>query len=384
MAEKILVVDDELETLRLVGLMLQKRGYQIVAANNGAQALNIAKTENPNLILLDVMMPDMDGYEVTRQLRSNPVTADIPILMFTAKSQVDDKISGYDSGVDDYLTKPTHPDELAAHVRALLSRRAKIQTGFLTPERGQIVGVLAVKGGIGTSSLVINVGISLYKRTKGSIIAVELHPGQGNWGVELGLTKPEGLNRLLAMKPGEITPEVVKLELIPDRSGLQLLTSSYQIKDVAQIQALTQLETVINHLATLGQIILLDIGNNLFVGIDRVLALCNEVIVVVEPHPTTVARSKVFIEELRERGFGKSKLLTTVLVNRIRSDVQLSWTQVQDSLEQPVSQVISPVPELAFQAAVRYTPITMIQPDGLIAQQYSNVADLIAQRIRQK
>ena len=101
MPEKILVVDDDIDTLRLVGLMLQRQGYQIVAANNGHQALTMAQAEKPDIILLDVMMPDMDGYEVCRRLRSSNVTAPIPIIMFTAKSQVDDKVTGFEAGADD-------------------------------------------------------------------------------------------------------------------------------------------------------------------------------------------------------------------------------------------------------------------------------------------
>ena len=122
MAEKILIIDDDVDTLRLVGLMLQRQGYEISAASNGSQGLTKALEERPDLILLDVMMPDMDGYEVTRRLRKNPVTAAIPIMMFTAKTQLDDKVTGFEVGADDYLTKPTHPTELQAHVKALLAR----------------------------------------------------------------------------------------------------------------------------------------------------------------------------------------------------------------------------------------------------------------------
>ena len=112
--------------------------------------------------------------------------------------------------------------------------------------------------------------------------------------------------------------------------------------------------------------------------------MSNEVILVVEPNPTSVSRTKVLIEELYEKGFGKSRLITTVLINRIRSDIQLSWSQVQEALEQPISLIVSPVPEMAYQAALRFTPISMLQPDGLTAQQFGKVADLLAQRIHKK
>jgi Response regulators consisting of a CheY-like receiver domain and a winged-helix DNA-binding domain len=95
---KILIVDDDLETLRLVGLMLQRQGYEISAANSGSQALGLARSESPDLIVLDIMMPEMDGLQFSQRVRKDPAIAAIPILMFTAKSQVDDKVAGYEAG----------------------------------------------------------------------------------------------------------------------------------------------------------------------------------------------------------------------------------------------------------------------------------------------
>lgn len=134
MAEKILIIDDDIDTTRLVCLMFQNLGYQTVVANDGRQGLVKTSKEAPDLVLLDIMMPDMDGYEVARRLRNNPETTRIPILMFTAKSQADDKIIGYDAGADDYLTKPTHPSQLQAHVKALLKRSLKAETEQIPPQ----------------------------------------------------------------------------------------------------------------------------------------------------------------------------------------------------------------------------------------------------------
>ena len=163
MAEKILVVDDDLDTLRLVGLMLQHQGYQIVAASNGAQSISLAQTEKPDLILLDIMMPEMDGYEVARKLRLDPATNTIPIIMFTAKTQVDDKVAGFEAGADDYLTKPTQPRELFAHVKAVIARGKKTTLPVPSPSasrtRGYVIGVIGVKGGLGLSTLALNLGI---------------------------------------------------------------------------------------------------------------------------------------------------------------------------------------------------------------------------------
>jgi DNA-binding response OmpR family regulator len=98
MVEKILIVDDDIQTLHLVGLMLEKQGYRILAANTGIQAITLAHSEHPDAIILDVMMPDYDGYEISRRLRKDSETLHIPILIFSARTQV--KIVGV-TGADD-------------------------------------------------------------------------------------------------------------------------------------------------------------------------------------------------------------------------------------------------------------------------------------------
>ena len=225
MPEKILIVDDDVETLRLVGLMLQRQGYKIVAANNGAQAIASAKMEQPDLILLDIMMPDMDGYEVTKQIRSDIAIQKIPIIMFTAKGMVDDKVEGFDAGVDDYLTKPTHPAELTAHVKALLARNIKRPTGTLQP-KGLVIAVMSAKGGIGSTTLAMNVGVALRQKTKGDVIVAELRPSQGTLGIDLGYTNVNELSRLLKHPANELTSNMVENELVIHSSGVKLLMAS--------------------------------------------------------------------------------------------------------------------------------------------------------------
>lgn len=378
MADKILIVDDEIETLKLVGLMLQKQGYQILAASNGKQAITIAKQELPDLIVLDVMMPDLDGYEVTRQLRAEPATATIPILMFSAKTQVDDKVIGYEAGVDDYLTKPVHPAELTAHIRILLSRSTKSTPKLAPSERGRVIAVLSVKGGLGVSTTVLNTCISLKQKQKTAVIAVDLHLGQGGWAFELGYPKPEGLNHLLSLKIGEINRETVEHELILHSTGVQLLLSSARMKDVDQFKAVAQLEAIIGQLSQLAPMVMLDIGSNIFPGIERILSICNEAMVIVEPHPVTFARTKILVDELNERAFGHSKVLSIILVHHARSDIPYSWSQIQDTLQVPITQIVSPVPELAYQATIRSTSIIVSQPDCIASTQYNKLAETLA------
>jgi DNA-binding response OmpR family regulator len=382
MSDKILIVDDDIETLRLVGLMLQRQGFQIIAANNGAQALSQASHERPDLVLLDIMMPDMDGYQVTRLLRRDPPTAQTPILMFTAKGQVDDKVAGYEAGVDDYLTKPVHPVELVARIKSQLARNRGRVPGIAPAEQGYLLGVVAPKGGMGVSSLVLNLALRMHQRTKMDLIAAELRPGNGTWGAELGVANPGGLNNLLRMKPGEITTEAVEKELVRTTYGLRLLLSSCSIRDLPQLNASNQLEAVLQQLSAITPLTLLDIGAPFLPNFDKVSSLLQEVIVVTEPYPGTANRTRLFMDELNERGFGRARLMTVVIVNRVRADVQLSISQVQEKLGHPITQVFPPAPEQAFQAGLRSLPLTEVQPESLLTQQFDRLADSIYQRVK--
>lgn len=119
MPKKILAVDDERHIVRLVEVNLQRAGYDVVTAYDGREALEKVKAEKPDLIVLDVMMPLMDGFEVLSNLKKDPETKEIPVIMLTAKAQDADVFRGWQSGVDCYLTKPFNPMELLTFVKRI-------------------------------------------------------------------------------------------------------------------------------------------------------------------------------------------------------------------------------------------------------------------------
>ena len=122
MSHKILVVEDEADLLDLVVYNLRKEGFKPLRAETGEKALELARTEKPDLVLLDLMMPGLDGLEVCRRLRANEATADIPIVMMTARVEESDAVVGLSVGADDYVKKPFGVKELLARVRAVLRR----------------------------------------------------------------------------------------------------------------------------------------------------------------------------------------------------------------------------------------------------------------------
>ena len=116
----ILIVDDVPDNIRLLGNILQQEGYQINGAKDGLQALKVAAKVIPDLILLDVMMPEPNGFETCQRLKDNPVTQDIPIIFLTAMDQVNDMVKGFQAGAVDYITKPFNTLELLVRIRTQL------------------------------------------------------------------------------------------------------------------------------------------------------------------------------------------------------------------------------------------------------------------------
>jgi two-component system phosphate regulon response regulator PhoB len=139
MSNKILVVDDEPDALELIEFNLKAAGFEVVTAMDGESALKKARALSPALIILDVMLPEMDGLEVCKTLRRDPATLPIPIIMLTAKAAEIDRVLGLELGADDYVTKPFSPRELVLRVKGLLRRKAEPAHGTEQIRAGQLV-----------------------------------------------------------------------------------------------------------------------------------------------------------------------------------------------------------------------------------------------------
>ena len=138
MSSKLLLVEDDPDLLEILRLTFENEGYRTVQATNGEDALRIARRQSPDMVILDVMLPGLDGIEVCRQIRADPALKHLPILMLTARSEESDIVLGLGVGADDYLSKPARPRELAARVKTLLRRAG--------PRDAAVTGELIVRG----------------------------------------------------------------------------------------------------------------------------------------------------------------------------------------------------------------------------------------------
>jgi MinD-like ATPase involved in chromosome partitioning or flagellar assembly len=315
------------------------------------------------------MMPGIDGYTVIKHLRQNSITDQIPIIIFTAKTEMEDKVLGLELGADSYLTKPISTRDLITHIKAAISRSSRKTNVIPAYESGQMISVLASRGGIGVSTVTINLGIALHVSSKKEILVSDFRPGQGMIGMDLGYKNAEGFNRLLQMSSPEINRLSIENEIIVHSSGVRLLLSSSQPHDAKYLTNTDQFESIARILPQLADFVLIDLGTGLTPIASKILPICSKVIVIIEPNQNTIDQTKLLLRDLPATGIGENQIYI-IMVNRIRSSLELKLSDVQEQLGQQVSIVISPEPELTYQASLQKIPLTLLRPESLVAKQF--------------
>ncbi len=379
MKEKILVIDDDLDSLKLIGLLLQRQGYQVAAAPGGSQGLAQAENEPPDLILLDIMMPGMDGYQVCRKLRRNPQLAHIPVIMFTAKTQVEDKVAGFDAGADDYLTKPTHPAELAARVKALLTRSSAVQDAAIQPVRGKIVATLGVRGGSGVTTLAINLSLALAE-TQPHLVLVDLQLGMGAVGLQLGYPQGAGLSQLLEQHLNQLQIEHVEQALVDYNPALRLLLTRYDPTTGTTPLLADHAKRILSLLTRVGNLIVVDLGSRVTNTALEVLKLADLILLCLPPQQPALLMARTLLRHL-EQGEVLHGQIGLVLTNIVSSAPSVSPLQAESQLGHPVLGNVSHAAELALAALEQERPILALEPASTPAIQFRELAQQVVDNL---
>lgn len=204
MAATVLIVDDDPTLVEMLTFVLGRAGFETKSAHDGARAMAILNAETVDLVVLDVMLPDMDGFEICESIRALPHGTDLPILMLSARTQITDRLSGFESGADDYVPKPADPKEIVARVRALIGRSQRAR-GMAAP----VIAFVGSKGGVGNTTTALNVALAQTAERK-RVALLELST--------TGVTVPW----LLRLEPGQTL-----LDQIPPK-GLRLSQGALQ------------------------------------------------------------------------------------------------------------------------------------------------------------
>ena len=354
MNERILIIDDDPDALTLIGLTLERRGYSVLRAAGGSEALMLIESDRPDLVLLDLMMPHMDGYEVCRRIKADPRLTGIPIVMLTAKAQMASQVEGYRVGADDYVTKPVHPDDLASHIHAVLERAKERQ---LQKSGGHAVGVIGVKGGVGTTTVAVNVAVTLAAARR--TILADFDAG-GTAAIHLGLSALPDLAGLVSLPASAIDQESVAKSLATHGSGLHLLPP------VNGSLTPDQAAAILSHLLELCEVCVLDLGGGLNVVPRALLGRCDLVLVALDSDRAAVLQAQRLLLAITELGLNRSRL-RMVWANRAGLDEQAALGAIRAAIGEEPIYVIDQASELAHQSVEAGKPLVLGEPNSAVA-----------------
>lgn len=368
MPGKILVIDDDPLAARLMRLSLSSEGFQVRTAANAVEGLRAVQAERPDLIILDIMMPDMDGLQLCQQLRSQPSTAQIPIILLTGKTQVDDKITGLRAGADDYITKPADPREVVLRVEALLARTRR----SAPVKQGQVLALIGAKGGVGTSTVAVNLGVALARRPAPTVL-LDLHHLGGTVTSQLRLTPRASLADLLALQPEQISLQQLDRVLTGHPTGLRVLTSPPIGANWVELPV-AHASAIVRSATPMADVVLLDLPHVPSPASKELLGLCDMALLVLAPDLTTLACAEQMITWFESAGLGAG-MIATLLVNRSQAAVALSVNDVEQKLQKRCLGAIPPaLEEMAF-AERRGEPLALAQTQGIVTMALREVAD---------
>ena len=225
-ATKVLVIDDDLNIQRVLVFTLKQEGFEVIVASDGEVGVEMARTSAPDLILMDVAMPKLDGYAATHKIRSAEGAGPrVPIIMLTSEGDVEQRVRGLRAGADDDIVKPFHPLELIARIRALLARSgggAGAKAGGDHATLGRLCLFYPAKGGVGTTTIAINSGIALAREMNRRTLLIDANLQFGDLRVflDLGLDTASIVN---AMTEPDLDTELLRNLIVRHHSGLDLL-----------------------------------------------------------------------------------------------------------------------------------------------------------------
>ena len=344
---KILVIDDEPIYHKLTERVLVPLGYDVITAKNGIEGVKVAKETQPDVIVSDLMMPDMDGYEVISKLRRDPMFAHTPILILTAKTDLEDKLTAFEKGADDYLSKPFNLEEFQARIRVLVQRGEAAKTARTLISStdtidSHILAVHSLRGGSGCSSIGLNLAMGFHSLWNKPTLLIDGVMEAGQVALMLNASSKRTWADLAPDQSGNIDPVVIQSIISKHESGLHYIASPALPVDSENITP-----KIINAFLDWAQehydYILIDLAHNFSKITIPILDVANTILLVVAPELASVRAAAAAINTYEQLKYPPEKI--RIILNWTFKHRGLAQAQIEKALKKKISLVIPHAPD---------------------------------------
>jgi pilus assembly protein CpaE len=371
---KILVVDDDANVQRTLRYRLEQEGYQVVQATDGAEGYRLWGSEEPELILLDVMLPKMDGYQVAQKIRTDEGdTAHVPIIMLTAEREVEQKVRGLRAGADDYLVKPFHPAELLARIKSLLVRFAPHESLGARPPLGRVIALYGAKGGVGTTTIAINAAIGLGQELGRKVVLVDgnLQFGDHRVFLDLGLDRKSVIDVVSAPS---IDADLIKNVLVRHDSGIDLLLAPPSPEN-AELVTVEHMTVILRLLRSMYDYVIVDIDKRLDDLNLHVLDEADTTLVVMTADLSCLKNVRLVLETVTYLGWGRDKV--QLLLNRSNAFTGISVKNAEGALKRPIEHQVVNDYRAAISALNSGSPFMAARSDSTMGRSLLDVVRVL-------
>jgi pilus assembly protein CpaE len=298
----ILIIDDDPNVTRLVEFALSRADHRVLTARDGETGLSITQTEHPDLVIADVMMPKLNGYEYCRRVRGQKDLVDIPILIFSARFQPIDRQTALEAGATDYVPKTVGASELVAHIENLLRGPASTAKAKL----GSVVAVFSLRGGVGVTSLAVNLSIAFALSRQLPVALVDMAPLAGHTALMLNLRPTGSLRKALEAEKG-INVETLQPHWQVHETGVQVLSSPVSPAEADEVPP-TLVQPLATALCQAFPLALLDLPPLLSDTTAAALTSADRVLLVVTPEVASLQSTVVALQALNTLGVDEERI----------------------------------------------------------------------------
>jgi pilus assembly protein CpaE len=323
---------------------------------DGEEALEQAFQQPPDLAIIDVMMPGLNGYQVCERLRADPRTAHVPVIILTARTQRVDQQTALEAGADLYLSKPVTPSELVEKVNELLSR----PTDTLPPAAaeilaGQIISVFSLRGGVGVTSVAVNLAAALAQQCQDTVPLIDLSLTASHAAVMLNLRPKQTIVHLLS---GQMDPEAIEKHLVPHPSGVHLLAAP-PVPPPPELVTAEAAQQLLDTLRPLYSYILVDTASSLGNLSMSIFNASDNILLIFTPEVLSVQTTLATQKTLQARGVASDKI--RFVLNQIMPKPTLSLKMIEKALGQPIKTILPYEPKQVL-AIARGQPLLVSEP----------------------